>query len=443
MLKKIIHFGICLIILVLPLYLFKLKIWLIPLTILELLIYGVFVLWLIEKRGRSLFIKWRAAFVFPIFLIFLGLTISTLFSADLLVSAGIWKGWFMAPWLFFIVFLDSVKNQKQIRDILIALTISGGGVAVIGLWYWFFDDLTYDGRLKAFYLSPNHLAMYLTPILILGFGLWGFLKDSWQKLLLLVVSCLLLVVIYLTYSHGAWLGLIVALGFFVGIRCHPERSEGSRRFIVFATGSFASLRMTIIIISFIALAITLLIFSQLQTEKFQNILNFSRSSLESRLIIWRTAIEIIKTTPHNFLWGVGPGLFQRYYLAYQPKFKPYLEWAASQPHNLFLAFWLQTGLIGLIGFILLLIWFFSRFKLEQLHWSSSEFQNCSNGAAPISRFLSAAMVYILIHGLVDTTYWKNDLAIIFWLIIALASITARLSYSQKTNNLLGAREGAK
>ncbi|TSC53324.1 MAG: hypothetical protein LiPW39_336 [Parcubacteria group bacterium LiPW_39] len=37
----------------------------------------------------------------------------------------------------------------------------------------------------------------------------------------------------------------------------------------------------------------------------------------------------------------------------------------------------------------------------------------------------AVMVYILVHGLLDTTYWKNDLALIFWAIIALSYRAAR------------------
>ena len=28
------------------------------------------------------------------------------------------------------------------------------------------------------------------------------------------------------------------------------------------------------------------------------------------------------------------------------------------------------------------------------------------------------MLYFLIHGLVDTTYWRNDLAMVFWMMAA-------------------------
>jgi hypothetical protein len=35
--------------------------------------------------------------------------------------------------------------------------------------------------------------------------------------------------------------------------------------------------------------------------------------------------------------------------------------------------------------------------------------------------------YILVHGLVDTTYWKNDLAVMFWIIIGMMAIIKKES----------------
>ncbi|MCK4891949.1 MAG: hypothetical protein KAS78_04730, partial [Candidatus Pacebacteria bacterium] len=93
----------------------------------------------------------------------------------------------------------------------------------------------------------------------------------------------------------------------------------------------------------------------------------------------------------------------------------YLEWAVPQPHNIFLAFYLQTGLIGFIGFVLILIWFFKRM----------------NEAVPRSyNIINALMLYVLIHGFVDTTYWKNDLSLMFWLIIGMSVVE-----SNKINRL--------
>ena len=41
-------------------------------------------------------------------------------------------------------------------------------------------------------------------------------------------------------------------------------------------------------------------------------------------------------------------------------------------------------------------------------------KNATN-AAPLLGFL----LYTLFHGLIDTTYWKNDLSFLFWLAICL------------------------
>lgn len=373
MLQKINQFGIYLIVFSLPFYLVRFKIGWVPTNLLELLIIGLFVFWLTSIVLKKQNISFNNNIV-PVFLIFFGITISTLFSSNLEISAGIWKSWFVIPLLFFLILINELKTKEQIKNILISLFLSGIGVSLIALFYWLDNNLTYDGRLRAFYLSPNHLAMYLSPILILSFYLYFLVQKKALKFLLIFGYLLLSLVIYLTYSYGAWLGLLAALVF-----------------LVFKQKRFK-------IISAFLLIFILFFVIQIPAQKFQKLLDFSYPSLESRLVIWQSAWEIIKDHPLN---GIGPGMFQKYYLDYQAQ--PYLEWAVPQPHNLFLAFWLQAGLIGLIGFMWLLIDFFKRIRFKQV----------------LSSILIGAMIYILIHGLIDTTYWKNDLAVVFWLITAL------------------------
>lgn len=389
MLQKFVNLLIYSVALSLPLYLVRFEIFSLPTNLLELIIIILFISWLVLKiRSGSLQFEDKT-FFYPIFLIFLGLTLATLFSADLRISAGIWKGWFIVPWLYFVVLIDSLKDKKQINKLLTALTLSGLAIALIALFYWLNSQLTYDGRLRAFYLSPNHLAMYLSPILVLSFYLYFCFRKRVLKIALFIIHCLLLAVIYLTYSYGAWLGLMASF-VFLSIILYRRRIK---------LGCFkpAFLAFSLIFLIFISACL-----SQISSQKFQSLVDLSYPSLKSRLIIWQSAWQIIKDHP---LIGIGPGLFQRYYLDYQVQMPPYLEWAVPQPHNLFLAFWLQTGLLGLIGLIWLLVLFFKRRKSGQL----------------INYFLMAAMICLLIHGLIDTTYWKNDLSVIFWLIISIAS----------------------
>ncbi|MEK7124040.1 MAG: hypothetical protein AAB851_04070, partial [Patescibacteria group bacterium] len=102
------------------------------------------------------------------------------------------------------------------------------------------------------------------------------------------------------------------------------------------------------------------------------------------------------------------------YLGYQKYFPPYLEWAVPQPHNLFLAFWLQTGIAGFCGLILIIFSFFKE-KTAALKQNGGGLFHHQN----YNFWLAAAMSVILIHGLIDTPYFKNDLSALFWLILAL------------------------
>ena len=179
------RYGIYLIIFSMPAYLWRTEIFSIPTTLLELMIYILFLLWLAGKisifsknlsssfffqKGKisvSQFMIHNSRLVIGIVLLFLGLAISTALSDNLRVSLGIMKGWFVDPFLFFLVLVSTVKTKKQITDLFSVWALSGLMVAITSLFYLTTSELTYDGRLKSFFLSPNYLAMYLSPAFLI------------------------------------------------------------------------------------------------------------------------------------------------------------------------------------------------------------------------------------------------------------------------------------
>src|SRR3989338_4870192 len=205
--------GAWLVIFLAPLYLLKIGNW--PMTILEALIWVFVGVWVVRriKTGNkslptSLFEREerRSGFFWPVVLILSGVIISTIFSSDPKIGLGILKSWFLAPIIFAFV-LDDVFEGSGFKEIFSALFASAAAVAAISFVYLIFGRLTFDGRLAAFYLSPNHLAMWLAPGLIAGLGLWFEAKKTWQRFLLFIVYCLLFIVLSGTYSYGAWLSL--------------------------------------------------------------------------------------------------------------------------------------------------------------------------------------------------------------------------------------------
>lgn len=394
MATKITRYLIYITLFFLPAYLVKFSIFGVPTNALEILFFitlGYFFLKL--SSGSFLEPGSRKKILLSLSLIFSGLLLSTLINKNYTVGFGIIKSWFVLPLLFSFAAMAAIPEERR-KNIFYAYYSSAAAVSFLGLFYFFAGKVTFDGRLEVFFNSPNYLAMYLAPAIIIGACLGEKIYCEAKKLKIVYSLSFLSVLIsfYLTHSYAAWAAVIVSI-FSVQIIKNKNKITKSR---VLAGG---------------AVVLLIIIFLQWNSPKFQNMIKLDeRSSLASRVIVWKAAGKIISDNP---LWGVGPGNFQNKYLEYQKHFPPYLEWAVPHPHNLYLAFWLYGGILSLAGFItLIFFWFREMVKKEK------------NSLWAIS---FAIMLYFLVHGLVDTTYFKNDLAVVFWInfAIGLSCITCR------------------
>jgi O-antigen ligase len=82
------------------------------------------------------------------------------------------------------------------------------------------------------------------------------------------------------------------------------------------------------------------------------------------------------------------------------------------PHNILLNFWTETGLLGVVAFGWLLV------QGVRTTW-----RGWRKGAAewrPLQLGVLLALVAIVVHGLVDVPYWKNDLALELWALLGLS-----------------------
>lgn len=383
-----------------PIYLLKTRIGWLPFDFLEILIWETAFFWLLKKiseRDLHFFDIKKEVCFWPIILIIFGAVLSCFVSLDFRVSAGILKSWFLAPLVLSWIIFDSVKTKEVFKKYIWAVVFSGAAVSLISLFYLFAGRLTFDGRLKAFFLSPNHLAMSLAPALILALGFWFEIKEKRRRISLFAICFSLFAILYFTFSYAAWLAVSGALIFALFMIWHSKMIGGRK----------------ILVIGCLLLVLVFAVFSlQLGGAKLDDLLQFDRSSLQSRLMIWQASLKILGD---HWILGIGPGLFQNYYLDYQKYFPPYLEWASPQPHNIFLAFWLQTGLLGLAGFCWLV---FSLIKKNIKLWQKTK--------QPLVLVLAVVFIYFLMHGLADTPFWKNDLALIFFSLTALSCKASRL-----------------
>jgi O-antigen ligase len=157
----------------------------------------------------------------------------------------------------------------------------------------------------------------------------------------------------------------------------------------------------------------------------------------ARVHVWLSALAMIRDHP---LLGVGPDNFLYYYVNPRaidphnpaasncpalPRALPaphYLDlrdaWqepCLSHPHNVVLDTWLSTGLIGLIALALVLVGF--------AMLARRNLRVCGAGWPRAVQVACCAIVLAtLVHGLVDNSIFVPDLAVAFWLALALTSV---------------------
>ena len=389
------------------LYLWRFEVLGVPFTMIEALVYVtflVFLLRLVMRQEKWRWQKWYGA----VALILIGATLSlvTVPPEGLRAALGIVKGWLVSPLLFGTMWLVVLRRAENFYRGFNFYLAGAAVLALMALYQVFSGNfITIDGRASGPFQSANYLAFYLVPAVIFALvwlrrrlksSFWQRLKSFFSKAmehrehvrlfgLTLLVLILVLALVF-TASYAAWIGVLAGLVFYFWTR----KPKFTRRHLIAA------------LVGVVILAVIFL--SQIGTPKFQAFLDFSEQSSSSvRIEIWRTAGFLLKQSP--FL-GIGPGQFEGQYQLQAVEalgHEPY-EATALHPHNLFLTFWLYTGLIGLAGLIWLLIEAYARIRKRKVN------------DRQILLISLAILTAILVHGLFDTPFWKNDLAYLWWLV---------------------------
>lgn len=202
----------------------------------DLLIGVVVLFWLFQKTfgDRS----WPKTKLWTPFLVFSGLAAISLLNANrnLAVSETLASGFyairFVEYFLWTLVIFDLAKNAPKTRSRLFAvLLLAALALSVLGfLQLKFFPDFKefqaqgwdpHQNRLLSTWFDPNFLGGMLTFTLCLtGAHLLGK-RGGTQKVTLGVITLILLVALFLTYSRSAYLALIIS-GLFLGILRSPK-----------------------------------------------------------------------------------------------------------------------------------------------------------------------------------------------------------------------------
>ena len=426
-------YFIALIIFLLPSYLVRFSVFQIPTTLLEILIYlgaittalkfSIFNFQFSNKSQFSIF-KQKQILI-PIILFLLAGIISIFVSPDKREALGLFKAYILDPVLLSFVILINLNKKREILNpklqiinkfqtpnskqkleignwkleiLLKSLILSGLVIALHAIWQKITGSVTTDGRVVGvFGYSPNYLALYLAPILVLliAYSLWFMARKNLITLLPYILMTLIIIyALFLTGSRAA-IGAVV-----IGVISY---------YVISYWDWIRAKKINILFFSFLVLLFLGLSW-QIVKPNWNATPDSGRlsSSNNIRWEIWKTTAKDI--LPQKWLLGVGLGNYQDYFTELTKDRVNFPEWIAPRaltPHNLFLNIWVNMGLLGLIAFICLLYLFF---------------KFISNKRYALSNMLFAVMITTLVQGMVDTPYWKNDLAALFWILLALSIV---------------------
>lgn len=422
----------------LPAYLVRFNIFGLPSTLLETMILISFTVWFTKKYWPSLkklFKKPSGAKPYPFSWEIIALAVFAFIAAGIagfdMNSLGAWKAYFFEPILVFILIINVFQDEKKREKIYWAFLVSSFTISLFAIYqkitgafipndFWAAAETR---RVISFFEYPNAVGLYLAPLTMIlsGWLLSIFTNNKssiWKKIVIAATITASIMAIYFAKSEGALIGLAAGL-------------------IIF--GLLVNRRLRIITIIF-GLLMTLSLVAYTPTrEKIIEKLTLQDLSGQIRLQQWRETGKVLSGL--NIITGTGLANYQNAFAPYhqegiffnRDKIANFhaVTWASSTlqkkywqpveiylyPHNIFLNFWTEIGLLG----ALLFMWMIIKAIIMSSKTASIHKKN-NSPVKYISLGVTGALIVISVHGLVDVPYFKNDLSVMFFIILALIGL---------------------
>lgn len=385
---------------------------------------------------------------------------------------GIFKAYFFEPilayLLIFNVFFGGRPLNKEstateepdffkapVLKIIGPLALSAffvSGYAILQKFGLAYSPENFWPRVTGVFFYPNALGLYLGPLVpvMAGYSIFNFQfsifkqfsihKFSIIKILFLLLTIILSISsIFYARSEGAMIGLAAAF-LIIAVLWIATRFKLS----------LLIPKIFVYLILFFVIASPFIYLKLVPEHKYFNFGNPALNYIADKTMLkdfsgevrkqqWRETWKFLTASPKNFIFGAGLSGYQAAIAPYHQEgiffnhdrdldFRRKLVffddnykqkyWRPVEiymyPHNFILNVWTELGLSGVFLFIWLLIKMinyqfsiFAQFKISNLKF--------------LSFGLIGSFIAVIVHGLVDVPYFKNDLAVMFWVMIALAS----------------------
>ncbi len=372
-----------------------------PTTLLEHAVAITVIAYIVETWRAGLRPTWRTPFTYAAVLFIIAGALDVFFAPSRTAALGLYRAYIIEPIAFAFVLVNVVTTARR------ALTVLGG-LGVAGIWVAAPNIVvvlealrshTYDVTQTppvVIYTTANALALFLGPLIAVAVAILLHDSDRYAR----AGSAIFLVIagpaMLLSFSRGGFLAMAAVA---VGLALSHRRRWWLLAGVVVTGGLVAAIPP---------------VFHRITLE-FQNVEGSTFTGRDGRIELWKAALQMLRANP---IFGAGLS-------GYAEKVAPYWNKEHADalfidPHNILLNFWAETGLLGVISFAWIMV---AGFRTTWRGWRESW-----PAWKPIQLGILLALVAIVVHGLVDVPYFKNDLSLEFWTLVAIAC--AGLTWAQ-------------
>lgn len=356
-----------------------------PTTWLEIALVLALLAGLVGGWGR---LPWRNPYTWPALVLLAGALLDTWFTPDHRAALGILKAYFVEPMLAGVVIAWLATDRRRARLLLAGLAIAGLisalanlGALANGIRHHL--DVVHAPPVLL-YRTSNAVPLFLVPLAAFALAIALYGQDRRERMMAWGFAVITGAASVLSLSRAGWLALAA---------------------VVVIVALFHPRRLLLIGAPAVAAAILALMVPGARERILVEFNLASRfNSVSLRFSLWRSALNMLV---HQPLFGGGLAGFRTSLKPYQER-----DYGEQQiyPHNLFLNFWTETGLVGLVGFL---------WTAVQVLRSALRGLGGDPWARTLSIGLLAALAAIFIHGQVDVPYFKNDLSVEFWALLGI------------------------
>lgn len=296
--------------------------------------------------------------------------------------------------MLLLLYVAANSGLSQIQARIVLGAVIGGGVIVSGIAAYQYLFVSRTG-VAATLANPNLLSGYLSLLLPLSLGFW-FSPRRLVKLGAILATTLLGLALTLTMTRTGWL---VSLGAMAAFAVLKDR------------------RLLIVLLIYVLLFGTIIDNAKNRLFQFKDVHEITTSieqapnaeqqvqtTVGSRLSLWRFALREFSQKP---LTGIGLGNYREYlgrYLRENPS-EGVRFFGVEETHNSYLKFLAETGLPGLLLFLLILgLWFGPHLR-----------QIFTRRGSPLELALLLGMTAFLLHNMTNNLFLTVPTSHVFWL----------------------------